>query len=91
MRALSKLFAASDVIELGAGKGCYADALQRVVPQTAGEGRIHVRAFDGAPNVEAETGGLVRTTDLTTPVREPPADWVLVSSRPRASSTPHPP
>ena len=67
--SLVNLFAGASVVELGAGKGCYADALRRV--------RLDVRAFDGAPNVRDLTGGLVERADLSAPLVVPPADWVL--------------
>jgi hypothetical protein len=74
---LTRLFAGSSVVELGAGKGCYADALRRAPSPRADIPSIKVRAFDGAPNVAELTGGLVRRADLTQPMREPAADWVL--------------
>jgi hypothetical protein len=76
---LARLFAGSSVIELGAGKGCYAAELQRAPPQKAGASRIAVRAFDGAPNVVQMTGGLVQRADLTAPMPSSilPAEWVL--------------
>ena len=60
--------------QLGAGKGCYADTLRRSPRRRAG---ATVRAFDGAPNVGALTGGLVERADLTAPLMQPPAEWVL--------------
>ena len=69
VRELSRLFAGGSVIELGAGKGCYADELRRA--------RLDVRAFDGAPEVGNLTGGLVERADLSKPLVVPPADWVL--------------
>jgi hypothetical protein len=74
VRGLAKLFGRSSVIELGAGKGCYADALQR---GSGGSAVSSVRAFDGAPNVAQVTGGLVQQADLTMPLSAAPADWVL--------------
>ena len=76
--ALANLFAGVSVVELGAGKGCYAAYLRRAPPPRHGESRIGVRAFDGAPNVVNLTGGLVTRADLTSPlVRMPPSEWVL--------------
>ncbi len=70
--ALAILFAGASVIELGAGKGCYADRLRR----SSGLGLV--RAFDGAPNIAAMTRGLVRSADLSKPMRvRPVAGWVL--------------
>ena len=74
---LAQLFAAASVIELGAGKGCYAATLRRLPPRRPGESRIAVRAFDGAPNVVSVTGGLVQHADLVKPLRLSPAEWVL--------------
>ena len=74
---LARLFAGASVVELGAGKGCYAAALRRAPRQRRGASRIAVRAFDGAPNVAQLTGGLVQTADLTRPLRAPPGEWVL--------------
>ena len=75
---LAQLFAGQSVIELGAGKGCYAHELARAPPRKPGESRIAVRAFDGAPNVVNMTGGLVRRADLTVPLPDTrPAEWVL--------------
>ena len=76
--ALANLFAGVSVVELGAGKGCYASYLRRAPPARHGESRIGVRAFDGAPNVVNLTGGLVMRADLTRSlVRMPPSEWVL--------------
>ena len=76
--ALTNLFAGASVVELGAGKGCYAAELRRAPPIRPGASRIGVRAFDGAPNVANLTGGLVRRADLTQPMRgTPPGEWVL--------------
>ena len=75
---LTSLFAGASVVELGAGKGCYAAALRRAPPARPGASRIGVRAFDGAPNVANLTGGLVTQADLTRPlVATPPGEWVL--------------
>ena len=69
--ALVKLFGpSSSVLELGAGKGCYTEALLRA-------GQPSVRAIDGAPGVADMTGGLVHTADLTQELRLGAADWVL--------------
>ena len=76
--SLVNLFAGASVVELGAGKGCYADHLRRAPPKKLGASRIGVRAFDGAPNVANITGGLVHRADLTRPMLEtPPSEWVL--------------
>ena len=72
---LSQLFEASSVVELGAGKGCYADALRRA-PSARGR-QITVRAFDGAPDVSTITGGLVEHADLSSAIKMRPGDWVL--------------
>mmetsp|Transcript_6789 Transcript_6789/g.17613 ORF Transcript_6789/g.17613 Transcript_6789/m.17613 type:complete len:290 (-) Transcript_6789:162-1031(-) len=77
VRELTRIFASSSVIELGAGKGCYADALRRAPPIRMGAPQIAVRAFDGAPSVADLTGGLVQRADLSKELRVPPADWVL--------------
>lgn len=74
---LTRLFAGASVVELGAGKGCYAASLRRAPPRRIGESRIAVRAFDGAPNVVPMTGGLVQRADLVAPLRSAPGEWVL--------------
>lgn len=74
---LTRIFAGSTVIELGAGRGCYADALRRAPAPAPRVPQIAVRAFDGAVNVNELTGGLVRNADLSKPLGEPTADWVL--------------
>jgi len=60
----------SDVMELGAGMGCYTQYLaSRGVP---------IRAYDGSPTVARRTDGLVQTADLST--RQSlghRADWVF--------------
>ena len=59
----------SNVIEFGAGKGYYADALNAR--------GVHVRAFDGAGHVKALTRGLVHHADLTTRLNlGAPTKWV---------------
>jgi len=77
VRELTRLFEGSSVIELGAGKGCYADSLRRARTPSADVPGITVRAFDGASNVAALTGGLVQTADLTKDLSAPRAEWVL--------------
>ena len=76
---LGRLFANGSALELGAGKGCYASALRRDQlrrhPATSPAERV--RAFDGAPGVANQTGGLVHTADLTTRLTLEPADWIL--------------
>jgi len=74
VKELDNIFLGQSVIELGAGKGCYADALRRSPRLRPG---ATVRAFDGAPNVANITGGLVERADLTAPLTLPPAAWVL--------------
>ena len=76
--SLTDLFAGASVVEVGAGKGCYAAELRRAPPARPGGSRIGVRAFDGAPNVANLTGGLVTRADLTSPMLSTePAEWVL--------------
>ena len=74
VRELAKLFLDSnlggDVIEFGAGRGCYVLALQ-----TRG---IQMRGFDGMPHLIQQTGGLVRTLDLSKPTTSLHSSaWVL--------------
>ena len=70
--ALARFFGASaSVVEFGAGKGCYTDALRTA-------GLTKVQAFEGAPQIEHVTHGFVRHADLSkTGLRVGPADWVL--------------
>jgi hypothetical protein len=65
------LFRGRSVLELGAGKGCYTASLLSTVRS--------IRAFDGAPNVERLTKGLVGRADLTktSPALGGASDWVL--------------
>jgi hypothetical protein len=75
---LIDLFAGASVVEVGAGKGCYAAELRRAPPARLGASRIAVRAFDGAPNVANMTGNLVQRADLTQPMIDtPPGEWAL--------------
>ena len=67
--ALTTLFAGQAVLELGAGKGCYAAYLR--------SHGLSVRAFDGAPGIGTQTRGLVHRADLTSPLHVARADWVL--------------
>jgi len=67
---LVEVFAGASLLELGAGVGCYADALRR-------RGVGEVRACDGAPGIENATHGAVCTADLTERLELTPADWVL--------------
>lgn len=58
-----------DILELGAGCGCYTEYLQWL--------GFRVRAYDGVPNIAKLSGGLVVQADLSKPQKFSPADWVL--------------
>lgn len=70
--ALSRFFGPSaSVVEFGAGKGCYTDALRTA-------GTANAQAFEGAPQIEDVTHGFVRHADLSTSgLSVGLADWVL--------------
>jgi hypothetical protein len=57
------------VLELGAGMGCYTNALR--------EAGMQARGFDGAPNVGELTSNLVGHADLTKSQKLGNADWVF--------------
>ena len=57
------------VLELGAGLGCYTHAMQ-----AAGTA---VEAYDGVPDVQHLSHGLVKHADLTVPLVHGPTAWVL--------------
>eukprot|EP00967_Tisochrysis_lutea_P134519 scaffold237658_cov35-Tisochrysis_lutea.AAC.3 len=67
--AMVDLIDGGDVLEFGAGKGCYTAAFRRK--------GVSVRAFDGSPQVASLTHGLVQSSDLTSPLRLGRADWVV--------------
>jgi len=71
--AYSELFKGSQVVELGAGCGCYTSALLSM------QQVLSVKAFDGVSNIRGLTSGLVETLDLSKPAgtRIPPRDWTL--------------
>ena len=58
-----------NILELGAGCGCYTEYYQWL--------GFRMRAYDGVPNIENLTDGLVATADLSKPQGFPEADWVL--------------
>ena len=59
----------SDVMELGAGMGCYTYHLQ--------SRGVSIRAYDGSPSIANRTNGLVHTADLSQKMSlGKPADWV---------------
>ena len=58
-----------NILELGAGCGCYTEYYQWL--------GFRMRAYDGVPNIENLTDGLVATADLSKPQGFPQADWVL--------------
>ena len=61
----------ADVVEFGAGLGCYTHGLA--------DAGIDVRGFDGLPDIAKRTGGLVRSADLSTDVSLAvgSSSWVL--------------
>ena len=61
----------ADVVEFGAGLGCYTHALA--------DAGITVRGFDGLAAIAKRTGGLVRSADLATDVSQTVGNssWVL--------------
>eukprot|EP01062_Namystynia_karyoxenos_P033986 TRINITY_DN2492_c0_g1_i5.p2 TRINITY_DN2492_c0_g1~~TRINITY_DN2492_c0_g1_i5.p2 ORF type:complete len:304 (+),score=102.50 TRINITY_DN2492_c0_g1_i5:68-913(+) len=67
--ALSKTFANSSVMELGAGKGCYSAYM-------TAKG-VRVTSVDGAPGITRLTNGAVTQHDLTIPAKWAPRDWVM--------------
>ena len=74
---LGRLFANASVLELGAGKGCYAAALRRNASRPGPGFGVRVRAYDGSPDIAAQTAGLVQTADLTAALALGASDWVL--------------
>lgn len=61
-------FGAKSVSDFGAGDGYYADTFSRM---------FDTYAFDGNPYAEGNSGGLVKTMDLSLPADLPPVDWVV--------------
>jgi len=59
------------MIEFGAGKGCYTEALRSSGKLTSVDG------YDGSANIATLTSGLVHTADLTTKLDLGCADYVL--------------
>mmetsp|Transcript_43012 Transcript_43012/g.100789 ORF Transcript_43012/g.100789 Transcript_43012/m.100789 type:complete len:545 (-) Transcript_43012:1051-2685(-) len=68
VRAVTALVAGGTLVDLGAGKGCYAHAFAQQ--------QVRVSAFDGAEGVEEMSAGAVARADLSQPLRAP-ADWVF--------------
>jgi 2-polyprenyl-3-methyl-5-hydroxy-6-metoxy-1,4-benzoquinol methylase len=59
----------NSVLEIGAGTGCYTQALRR--------SGLRVDAYEGASNIEELTGGSIKQADLTRNFRATPRDWVV--------------
>jgi len=70
--AIAELTKNEDVVELGAGCGCYTGRL-------LDNGVKSVTAFDGIKNVANLTSGLVRTADLSKDIRDqiPDHSWTI--------------
>ena len=58
-----------DILELGAGCGCYTDFFSWL--------GFRMHAFDGSRNIANLTNGLVSTADLSLPQTFPMAEWVV--------------
>lgn len=69
VEALGEIFYNQTVLELGAGKGRYTEALKAKVSAISG--------YDGAPNVEEETNGFIKWADLTERQELGLHDWVM--------------